>query len=308
MNFIKKIGFLGMAGLLIVPLVSCGKTTEVMENKIIEVSSEPTKGFLWEATKDDKSIYLAGTMHPAPPKINFFNDNINEIIEKTDVVALEIDLTSEELIPDIQNYALKNYYLKSGEFKDLLTEEEGDKLDDLLNKLGFSYKDMKQMNEDGVNDVITSLIFQKLGFLGEIFDEQLAKTYKEKGKEVISLETFEFQADILNKHTTIETVKKGINEFDSVFAENDKSANDLLTGYITGDIKAGEIGIEEAKKDEALYKDLLIDRNIGMVEKINGFIKEDKSYLVAVGYLHFFGEDSIIKLMKKEGYTITIIE
>ena len=308
MNFIKKIGLLGMAGLLIVPLVSCGKTTEVIENKVVEVSSEATKGFIWEATKDDKTIYLAGTMHPAPPKVNFFNDNINEIIEKTDAVALEIDITSEELIPDVQEYALNNYYLKDGELKDLLTEEEGDKLDVILEKLGINYRDIKSVNEDGANDVLTSYIFQKLGFLGEVFDEQLAKKYKEKGKEVIELETVGFQNDLINKHTTVETLKETINDFDNMFAETEKSANDLLTGYINGDIEVGEIGVENSKKEEALYKDLIIDRNIGMVEKINGFMKEDKSYLVAVGYLHFFGEDSIIKLMEEQGYTITIVE
>ena len=196
MNFIKKIGLLGMAGLLILPLVSCGKTQDVMETKVVEVSAEPTKGFVWEATKEDKTIYLAGTMHPAPPKMNFFNDNINEIIEKTDAVALEIDFTSADFIPRLQEYGLKNYYLKNGELKDLLTEEEGDKLDSALEKLGINYRDIKSVNEDGANDVLTSYIFQKLGFLGEVFDEQLAKKYKEKGKEVIELETVGFQNDL----------------------------------------------------------------------------------------------------------------
>lgn len=41
-----------------------------------------------------------------------------------------------------------------------------------------------------------------------------------------------------------------------------------------------------------------------MTEKIDVMVQEDKEYMVAVGYLHYFGEDSILKLLEAKGYTI----
>ncbi|EPZ56605.1 traB family protein [[Clostridium] sordellii ATCC 9714] len=42
-----------------------------------------------------------------------------------------------------------------------------------------------------------------------------------------------------------------------------------------------------------------------MVEKIDNLIKENENYAVAVGTMHFFGNDSIVKLLQEKGYKVT---
>lgn len=57
----------------------------------------------------------------------------------------------------------------------------------------------------------------------------------------------------------------------------------------------------EAKE---FYNTMIIDRNNIMVDKIEEYINGDKKYFVTAGYLHFMGDDSIIKILKTNGYTV----
>lgn len=66
--------------------------------------------------------------------------------------------------------------------------------------------------------------------------------------------------------------------------------------------------IELQKEDEEAYKAICVDRNIEMIKKIEDYMKTDKKYAVAVGALHFFGEDGIVDLLKAKGYSVSKIE
>ena len=52
---------------------------------------------------------------------------------------------------------------------------------------------------------------------------------------------------------------------------------------------------------------MIKDRNINMVKKMEGFFNENGVYAIAVGSLHFFGEDGIVNIMKNKGYEVTRI-
>lgn len=77
MKKMREIALLAASILLIFIFISCGKAAQKPE-----VATKPTKGYIWEATKGEDTVYLVGTMHPAPPDINFFNEKINDIIHK----------------------------------------------------------------------------------------------------------------------------------------------------------------------------------------------------------------------------------
>ena len=62
------------------------------------------------------------------------------------------------------------------------------------------------------------------------------------------------------------------------------------------------------KENPESYKPMIKDRNDEMVKKIEGYFKEDETYTIAVGALHFFGDDGIVKLMENKGYTVTRME
>lgn len=58
--------------------------------------------------------------------------------------------------------------------------------------------------------------------------------------------------------------------------------------------------------DAEYNKAMLIDRNIGMADKIDGYLKSDKKaeYFIVVGAAHYLGEHGVIKLLEDKGYTV----
>ena len=51
---------------------------------------------------------------------------------------------------------------------------------------------------------------------------------------------------------------------------------------------------------------MLIDRNIGMADKIDGYLKNGKNeeYFIVVGSAHYLGEHGIVKSPQDKGYTV----
>ena len=107
---------------------------------------------------------------------------------------------------------------------------------------------------------------------------------------------------------TIETMKKDANEVED-------SMTRLLNVYLKGDVAsiAKFMKDELAKTDSdpdftnRLLKALLDDRNIGMAEKADQFMKAAprSSHFFAVGAAHYTGQLALQDLLRKKGYKIT---
>ncbi|WP_225999808.1 TraB/GumN family protein [Paenibacillus sp. BJ-4] len=60
--------------------------------------------------------------------------------------------------------------------------------------------------------------------------------------------------------------------------------------------------------DEKYNQAMLIDQNIGMADKIDGYLKNGKNeeYFIVVGAAHYLGEIGIVKLLEDKGYTVEL--
>ncbi len=106
------------------------------------------------------------------------------------------------------------------------------------------------------------------------------------------------------------TNKENINKLEkSYYLESGKTVKDYLSKeyiYVNGDVESAneyEYKMMETYDDET-YEILIKDRNIKIVEKIKANMTDGKKHTLAVGYRHFMGKDSIIKLLELEGYTV----
>lgn len=85
----KNLLFIFIIAFFTTTLVACN-------NKSIE--KEVSKGYIWEATNGSTSVNLVGTIHLGSNNINFLNDDIKRIIDETDVLSVELDLSLKENI------------------------------------------------------------------------------------------------------------------------------------------------------------------------------------------------------------------
>jgi len=80
---------------------------------------------------------------------------------------------------------------------------------------------------------------------------------------------------------------------------------DLMTAWLSGDDPAFarlfelQSGSSDAVK--AFMEALMDERNVGMADKIAGYLQTPGSYFVLVGSGHFVGNNNVIELLKHKG-------
>lgn len=284
-------------------------TLVTCNNKPIE--KEVSKGYIWEATNGSTSVNLVGTIHLGSNNINFLNDDIKRIIDETDVLSVELDLSLKENIQKTQSSG----YLKDGKtIENYLSEDEINKLSSIINTLSpkFNIKEINNLNSFSLISLLTNLCYAKAGILGNGLDLIMingVKLRKANGDNITinELEGVDYQLETINKTFTWEYLKKYLNDYsNSNIDEEVDIAKNLFNAYKTGDIEFIEESNNKMKNDNPeYYKIMLTDRNIGMTNKIDELIKDGKNHTVAVGAAHFIGEDGILKLLEEKGYKIT---
>ena len=126
-------------------------------------------------------------------------------------------------------------------------------------------------------------------------------------KPINGLETLEFQAGIFDSIPYEEQAKELVNYIDSA-AEYRQMNQELATVYKNQDLD--KIDALSAKGDPGMsrYMDLLLyDRNRKWARSLDSLLN-GKSLLVAVGAAHLPGENGVINLLRREGYTLTPVK
>ncbi|MGL4849931.1 MAG: TraB/GumN family protein [Clostridium sp.] len=295
----KRVLSVGMAIFFILgAFVGCGGAEE-------KEKSEVAKGYQWKVQKDGKELYLIGTMHPINDEYNYFSDTVLDIIEKTDVLSLEVNASEQDAL--LANARIM--YEGGKTIEDDLNKKEIEALKLLAKDTGLDYEKLKVYKAQGIVQNISAVTYEKANLDMKTFDDMLKERYLKENKKVDQVENMEFQIELLDKIQGIDTLKEMLDgykegSFEELSKEDVEYAKNIMEAYKTGDEAFMLEAIKMQKENEETYKSLILDRNIDMVKKIEEYMKLDEKYVVAVGALHFFGDDGIVELLKQKGYSV----
>ena len=72
-----------------------------------------------------------------------------------------------------------------------------------------------------------------------------------------------------------------------------------------GDMQALEDLLQEDFEEyPEMYDALLKDRNLNWIKQLQPMLNDSDVYLVIVGAAHMLGEDGMVKLLEKQGYSV----
>ncbi|HSV11597.1 MAG TPA: TraB/GumN family protein, partial [Hanamia sp.] len=138
-------------------------------------------------------------------------------------------------------------------------------------------------------------------------EEELMKIAKDDKKEIKGLETMQFQASVFDSipyEWQAKELLKNIDSF-SVYKNEFETMLDFYKNQQMDSLKT-MVGKSEFGSDK--YDDLLLKkRNKNWVKQLKEIMK-NKSVFVAVGAGHLVGNDGLISLLKKAGYTVVPLE
>lgn len=274
----------------------------------------------WKVEKSGlEPNWLLGTMHLSDPRVTDLPDEAKAAFDGANVVVLE----SDEIL-DQQKAAAKMmarpdlmYFAGKESIADYLKPEEQKLLEDGLMKRGMPFAAVVKMKPWLLTSMVAlpscelSRKAQGVPFL----DMKLAKDGLAAGKEVKGVETLAEQLEVVASLPMSFHVKSlvGSVKYPQYTADMMETTLQL---YLQGEIglvfPAGTYFAPEVNagdfQDMALFEEKLITmRNHHMADRGEPILARGNVFM-AVGALHLIGDQGLVELLRKKGYTVTAVK
>ena len=243
----------------------------------------------------EKPSYLYGTVHLICENDFIIKEKVKTAFEKTEELALELDFDDPKELQNMQKLAMSPIPLSQ-----VLTKEEYTKLETLLkNRYAL---DIKQFENYNLIGIMSTLMIKQLNCTPKVYEIEFLQMAMKRKNTIHGMETVEDQekafADSYNNSEFINQ----LSIYDS------KYFTQLIEVYKSEDLnKIFKMTVDDKFMDDEEQDFMLDARNKKWIQKMPEMMKKH-SVFFAVGAAHLPGDNGVINLLKKAGYTVKSIE
>lgn len=262
---------------------------------------------MWTLKDEDTTLHILGTVHLLRPDLEWRTPEIGAAIAAADTVVFEADTTSADAGRELMKFfSTQGMFTDGTQLTSLLTEAETAVLTEALTQVGLPLEAVQPMRP-----WYAALNLSVMQMTAEGFDPasgvemKIEAEAKGHGAAFDYLETVDQQlgefarldncAQVEFLMMTAASLDEGVEVLDLLVSE-----------WADGD--AAGLGALMASPDsfgsQAAYEALLTNRNARWVPLIAGKLEEPGTQLIAVGAGHLVGEDSVIAMLRAEGYEV----
>jgi len=287
----------------LITLVLC--TSTYSQEELVTEYPMNESALLWQITNDDiqDTSYLFGTMHMIQKEYFLFPDKLETLVQNSDALVMEI-----AGMPD--PYEMMKYMmLPEGTVWDFFDELQEDSLMTWVTTNTDFSEEMVRNTFSKMKPFALIQLTALSQFTGETesYEEDFTKIATIDSIEMIGLETIADQMKIFDDLTDEEITEMVMASIRSDEEESAASLKEMQSTYFNQQIDSLYMLIHSeggtiAEKESAF----LTDRNKNWIPKIIAQIEKKKTF-VAVGAGHLGGAEGVIRLLQREGYTLTPI-
>ena len=268
--------------------------------------SQTPHTLLWQISGNSlaKPSYLFGTMHVLCAEDASLSDSLRSVIAHCDEVYFEIDLSDMSGMLGAMKYMRMN---DSKKLSDLLTPKDYERV-----KAYFvRHPPMVPFGMlERFKPMLVSSLIEQANLPCKTMDGMELKIMKELtpyNRPVKGLETWEFQAGLFDSIPDEQQAKDLVNYIDST-EEYKKMTLELADIYKQQDLDRIDSLSRKGDPGMSGYMDLLLYGRNRKWAKMLVDLLPGKTLLVAVGAAHLPGENGVIDLLRKQGYTLTPVK
>lgn len=274
--------------------------------------SQPANGgklFAWQVKSETVTVTMVGSIHVGKPDFFPLAESLELSFAAAPVLAVEVDMTDPEVMQKTGMLMMQKGMLPAGTtLADRLSPELWKRMQDYAASREIDLALYQTMKPGIVAMVLVLQEYQKQGFDPDLgIDKHFLDAAGEAGKEIRSLETVEDQLDLflsIDDQLDDILVAELLDQMDEVGPMIEK----MVALWKSGDVKGLDRFLQEQVGDDPamveLYRKLLDDRNVGMVDKIDAILKAETDVFVVVGAGHFSGNMGIVSLLEEKGYKV----
>ncbi len=265
------------------------------------VGQDLPKSNLWKVEKEGmEPSYIFGTIHVLPQTEFKLNDKVRTALYGSDELVMELDMSD----PSLQTKMMQTAAMEGGQTLDaLMSEEDYAMLDKKLKRvMGIPLANVNSFKPFMIS---TFLLKEYVGDQPASFELALLSMASNRQMPISGLETIESQMAVFDS-IPYESQVEDLLEMVRDSVEMNDLFRDMIDSYIAEDLSTLYSTTKDYFDSEDEMKFLLYKRNNEWINVLNEKLG-DKALFVAVGAAHLGGEQGIINLLKKEGYTLTPI-
>lgn len=259
---------------------------------------------LWEISGNglSKPSYLFGTMHILCDKDATLSPNLKKAIKDVQVIYFELDMDDMgELMG-----AMKYLRMSDGKkLQDLITPQEYARVEKYFkeHKTPLPLSFMSGFKPFFVSSLIGEQVMTCEGGQKNGMETRIMGESKQYNREIKGLETAQYQAGLFDSIPYDVQAKELVAYIDSIDTYK-KATLEMVEVYRQQDLKRMDSLVVKSDPSMEKYMDLLLyDRNrkwVNIMPNIMGM----QPVLFAVGAGHLTGDQGVISLLRKRGYTL----
>jgi len=256
------------------------------------------QSLLWKISGKDlvAPSYLYGTIHISDARVFEWKDSVFKYLEHCDAFAAELDLSMETMIT-----VAGMMMLPEGQtLHDRFSRAEYDLIKDAVRSCsGYDLSMFDKMKPPAL--IAICFANNQPGDLEATVDELLYKKSKSAGLATLGIETVEEQIGLFDK-----IPDSYVLEYFRNIDEQDTELERLIRCYRKADLDSLLILVQDEESGSLLNDELIRQRNHRMAERIIPMIHEQSTF-IAIGCGHLQGNEGIISLLRKVGYTVDAV-
>ncbi|MCP4674564.1 MAG: TraB/GumN family protein [Deltaproteobacteria bacterium] len=282
---------------------------EQTDDAIQEVANN---AFIWKATSDSsskKTIYLLGSVHAGKPDFYPLDPVIEDAYAESEVLVVEVNLAAVPKKKMAQIVLARAMLPKDQTLEKNLEEQTWSKLALILEKHHVPAASIARFKPWFAAVTLVTLRIAKSGYNLSLGIDQY---FMKKGdKQIIQLESADSQLALLDE---MPGEIQNLMLLDAIEGslQSGGDLEQIMAAWQDGNAEAlGKIVFSELKERpefEPLYKRMLTDRNHTMAKRIEEIAKERSNLFVVVGAAHLVGDDGLVAIFERKGYSLQQLE
>lgn len=279
------------------------------------------KGLLWEISGKtlEEPSYLFGTIHMIPEEHYLLSPNAQHAFDESAQIVFEIDTEAMTNPAAMMGLMGKMYMNNDTSLADLVSQEDYTLVSNHFEEIGLPMVFLSKIKPMFLT-VLAGDEMKNMGLEGGLtaggegiksYELELTTRAKEQKKTILGLETAEFQMSLFDSIPYTAQAKMLVDavktEKDTTANEDDASFEKMIELYTNEDIQGMQSLMGSSEDGIGAYEDiLLLKRNRNWIPVMETIMAENTAFF-AVGAGHLGGEEGVIELLRKAGYTLKAI-
>lgn len=277
-----------------------GKLAQTIEQPPAAAVAHPRPA-LWKVSDADTTVYIFGTVHALPKKVEWMDDIIANALTASDELVTEVDLgTMDKLGPAIASMATLP---EDENLRDMLNADDRAAYETAMKQVGLPIGSFDRLEPWYAALMLSTLPLIRDGYTPDTGVETVLASHFAAERPRGALETIEYQLGLFDS-LPLETQLSYLREVAKGVPDMKEKLDEMIARWLDGDAVSLAKLINDEDSDPLLLDRLLTQRNRKWAQWIGERLDRPGTVFMAVGAGHLAGNESVQVELARQGIAV----